>query len=41
MLKKFGLMADILAIDVVTFDNKGTRVRCFVRGSTNYLIDLS
>ena len=24
------------AIDVVTFDFKGTRVRCFVSGSTNY-----
>ena len=24
------------AIDVVTFDFKGTRVRCFVSGSTDY-----
>ena len=27
---------DIHAIDVVTFDFKGTRVRCFVSGSTDY-----
>ena len=24
------------AIDVVTFDFRGTRVRCFVSGSTDY-----
>ena len=24
------------AIDVVTFDFRGTRVRCFARGSTDY-----
>ena len=27
-------MTDTQAIDVVTFDFKGTRVRCFVSGST-------
>ena len=27
---------DTHAIDVVTFDFKGTRVRCFVSGSTDY-----
>ena len=29
-------MADTQAIDVVTFDLKGTRVRCFVSGYTDY-----
>ena len=29
-------MTDTHAIDVVTFDFKGTRVRCFVSGSTDY-----
>ena len=29
-------MTDTQAIDVVTFDFKGTRVRCFVSGSTDY-----
>ena len=28
-------MTDTQAIDVVTFDSKGTRVRCFVSGSTD------
>ena len=27
---------DTQAIDVVTYDFKGTRVRCFVSGSTDY-----
>ena len=27
---------DTQAFDVVTFDFKGTRVRCFVSGSTDY-----
>ena len=29
------------AIDVVTFDFKGTRVRCFVSGSTDYQMKFS
>ena len=29
------------AIDVVTFDFKGTRVRCFVSGSTDYQMNFS
>ena len=29
VLERFGIMTDTQAIDVVTFDFKGTRVRCF------------
>ena len=29
-------MTDTQSIDVVTFDFKGTRVRCFVSGYTDY-----
>ena len=29
------------AIDVVTFDFKDTRVRCFVSGSTDYQMNFS
>ena len=29
------------AFDVVTFDFKGTRVRCFVSGSTDYQMNYS
>ena len=32
---------DKQAIDVVTFGFKGTRVRCFVSGSTDYKINFS
>ena len=32
---------DTQAIDVVTFDFKGTRVNSFVSGYTDYLIDNS
>ena len=32
-------MTDTLAIDVVTFDFKGTRVRCFVSGYIDYQLD--
>ena len=39
--KKFGIMTDTQAIDVVTFDFKGTRVRCFGSGSTDYQMNLS
>ena len=39
--QKFGTMIDTQSIDVVTFDLKGTRVRCFVRGSTDYQMNLS
>ena len=34
-------MTDTQAIDVVTFDFKGTCVRCFVGGSTDYQMNLS
>ena len=34
-------MTDTEAIDAVTFDFKGTRVRCFVVGSTDYQMNLS
>ena len=34
-------MMDTHAIDVVTFDFKGTRVLCFVSGSTDYQMNLS
>ena len=36
VLERFRIMTDTQAIDVVTFDFNGTRVRCFVRGSTDY-----
>ena len=32
---------DTQAIDVVTFDLKGTRFCCFVSGSTDYQMNLS
>ena len=32
---------DTQAIDDVTFDFKGTRVRCFVSGSTGYQINFT
>ena len=41
VLERFGIMTDKHAIDVVTFDFKGTRVRCFVSGSTDYPLDYS
>ena len=34
-------MTGTQAIDVVTFDSKGTRVRCFVSGSTDYQMNVS
>ena len=34
-------MTDKQAIDVVTFDFKGIRVRCFVSGSIDYQMNLS
>ena len=34
-------MTDTEAIDAVTFDFKGTRVRCFVSGSTGYQTNFS
>ena len=34
-------MTDTQAIDVVTFDFKGTRVHCFVSGYTGYQMDYS
>ena len=38
---KFGITTDTQAIDVVTFDFEGTRVCCFVSGSTDYQMNLS
>ena len=34
-------MTDTQAIDVVTFDFKGTRARCFVSGSADNQMNLS
>ena len=34
-------MTDTQAIDVVTFDFRGTRVRCFVSGSTDDQMNIS
>ena len=34
-------MTDTQAIDVVTFDFRGTRIRLIVRGSTYYQMNLS
>ena len=39
MIERFGIMTDTHAIDVVTFDFKGTRVRCFFSSSTDYYMD--
>ena len=41
MCLKFGIMTETQAINVVTFDFKGTRVRCFVSDSTDYQMNLS
>ena len=41
MLERFGIMTETQGIDVVTFDFKGTRVRCFVSGSTDYQMNYS
>ena len=38
---KFEIMTDTLAINVVTFDYKGTCVRCFVSDCTGYQMNLS
>ena len=38
---KIGIMTDTQTIDVVTFDFKGTRVRCFVSGSTDYMYQMN
>ena len=40
MLERFGIMTNTQAVDVVTFDFKGTRVRCFVSGSTENLNEM-
>ena len=40
MLERFEIMTDTQAIDV-TFAFKGTRVRCFVSGSTGYQMNFS
>ena len=36
MLEMFGIMTDTQATDVVTFDFKGTVVRCVVCGTIDY-----
>ena len=36
VLKWFEILMDTQVIDVVTFDFKGTRVRCFVSSYTDY-----
>ena len=41
MLERSRIMTDKPAIDVVTFDFKGNRVRCFVSGFTGYQMDVS
>ena len=41
MCLKFGIMMVTQAIDVVTFDITGTRVRCFVSDSTDYQMNFS
>ena len=41
VLECFGIMTDTKAIDVVTFDFKGTRVHCFFSGSTDHQMDYS
>ena len=41
VLERFEIMTDTQAIDVVTFDFKGTRVRCLFSGSTDYQTDYS
>ena len=39
VLERLGIMTDTQAIDV-TFDLKGTRVHCFVSGSTDYQMNV-
>ena len=41
VLKRFGIMTDTQANDVVTFDLKGTRVHSFVSSYTDYQKDNS
>ena len=41
MLEGFGIMTDTQAIDVVTFDFKGTTVRYLISGSTDYQMNVS
>ena len=36
-----GIVTDTQAFDVVTFDFKVTRFRCFVSGSTDYQMNFS
>ena len=40
LFELFGIMMDTQAIDVVTFDFKGTRVLCVVSGSTGHQMNL-
>ena len=39
VLNRFGIMKDTQAIDVATFDSKGTRVHSFVSGFADYQMD--
>ena len=41
LLEGFEIMTDTQAIDVVTFDLKGTRIRCLVSGPTDYQMNYS
>ena len=41
VLKRFGIMTDIQAVNVVTFDFKGTGVHRIVSGYTDYQMDYS
>ena len=40
VLERFGIMTDTQAIDVVTFNFKGTRVRYIVSCSTDYQMNV-
>ena len=41
VLRWFQILTSTQAIDAVTFDFKGSRVRCFVSAYTDYQIDYS
>ena len=41
VLERFEIMTNTQASDVATFDFKGTCVRCFVSGSTDYQRNVS
>ena len=41
VVERIGIMMVTQAIDVVTFDLKGTLLRCYASGSTDYQTDFS